>query len=185
MVRDVRDAVIAAVFLAAISTLGDFLWAALALRHRVAYGVLHGAVVCLCIGLVIGQRNGRLLAGALAGPPVGVAAAGTFYLLAPALGWRAMLPAWMLFWICFAWLSGWLARERGLAPLVTRGLVAAVLSGLAFYAISGIWTRPSPGGPDYTRHFLSWTFAFFPGFAGLFFGSAAFRRHLHGAHDQH
>ena len=29
-------------------------------------------------------------------------AAATFYVLPPTLGWGAMLPAWMLFWICFA-----------------------------------------------------------------------------------
>ena len=46
-------------------------------------------------------------------------------------------------------------------------------TGLAFYAISGIWTRPSPDGPNYVRNFLSWTFAFLPGFAALF---ARYRR---------
>jgi hypothetical protein len=168
MVRSIRDAVLAGLLLAAVSTFGDFLWAALDLRHRVAYGILHGALMCLCIGAVIGWRTRRRLAGAIAGPLVGVAAAATFYVLAPMLRWQAMLPAWMLFWICFAFLQGWLSGRSRVPPIAVRGLTAAVLSGLAFYAISGIWTRPSPGGPDYLRHFLSWTFAFFPGFAALF-----------------
>jgi hypothetical protein len=50
---------------------------------------------------------------------------------------------------------------------VVRGLGAAALSGVAFYGISGIWTNPAPGGPDYLRHFGSWTVAFLPGFAAL------------------
>jgi hypothetical protein len=35
------------------------------------------------------------------------------------------------------------------------------------HSISGIWTRPAPGGPDYPWHFLSWSFAFLPGFLAL------------------
>lgn len=163
-----RDTVLAALFLAAVSTLGDFLWAALALPHRVGYGVIHGAALCLCIGAAIGLRHGRPLAGALAGPVVGVVAAASFYLLAPAMRWRAMLPAWMLFWICFAFLQGRLAGERRVSTTLARGVAAAVLSGAAFYAIADIWTRPSPGGPNYIRHFLSWAVAFLPGFAALF-----------------
>ena len=165
-----RHTVLASLFLAAVSTLGDFVWAAMDLRHRVVYGIVHGAVICLCIGAVIGQTHRRLAAGALAGPVVGIAAAGTFYLLAPSLRWGAMFPAWMLFWICFALLQGWLAARERMTASLARGIAAAVLSGLAFYAISGIWTRPSPGGPDYLRHFVSWTIAFLPGFAALFLG---------------
>ena len=163
-------ALAAALALGALSTFGDFVWAALALRHRMAYGLVHGAVICLAIGAAIGLRERRLTAGVVAGPFVGLAAAGGFYLLAPWLRYSAMFPMWMLFWVCFALLQAQLGRERRVAAAAVRGLVAAVLSGLAFYAISGIWTQPSPGGPDYVRHFLSWTFAFFPGFAALFYG---------------
>ncbi|MEO1370088.1 MAG: hypothetical protein AAFX50_23140, partial [Acidobacteriota bacterium] len=44
---------------------------------------------------------------------------------------------------------------------------AAVGSGLAFWAISDIWTKAQPGGPNYLWHFACWSFAFFPGFAAL------------------
>jgi class 3 adenylate cyclase len=44
---------------------------------------------------------------------------------------------------------------------------AALLSGAAFWAISGIWLEREPGGPNYAWNFLCWTFAYFPGFAAL------------------
>lgn len=172
MSRDLLHAAAAALFLGAVMTAGDFIWAALRVRHSTLSGVAHGAAMCLCIGAVIGARAGRPVPGLLAGPAIGVLAALAFYAIAPTLRWGAMLPAWMLFWICFALLQCWLTRGA-LRPALGRGAVAAVLSGLAFYAISGIWTRPSPGGPDYTRHFLSWSFAFLPGFLALFVGAAA------------
>ncbi|HXW06671.1 MAG TPA: hypothetical protein VD833_15655 [Vicinamibacterales bacterium] len=159
---------LAALALGALSTFGDFVWAALELRHRMGYGLAHGAAICLAIGAAVGLRHGRTGAGAAAGPVIGLAAAGGFYLLAPWLRYSAMFPMWMFFWICFALLQARLGPERSLAMAFARGLIAAVLSGLAFYAISGIWTRPAPGGPDYLRHFLSWTIAFLPGFAALF-----------------
>ena len=157
-----------ALILAAVSTLGDFAWEALNLRHRVAYGLIHGAAVCLAVGAIVGWRAGRPMFGAVAGIAIGVAAAGLFYLLAPALRYRAMFPAWMFFWLCFALLQAHLDRSRTYLNAAARGLIAAVLSGLAFYAISGIWTRPTPDGPNYARNFFSWTIAFFPGFAALF-----------------
>jgi hypothetical protein len=163
-------AVLASVLLGIVSTLGDFVWAAMHLRHRVAFGLAHGAVVCLCIGAVIGWRTRRLLPATLAGPLVGVVAAGVFYALASRLRWAAMVPAWMFFWICFALLQAWLLPSRPYRAAIVRGIAAALLSGAAFWAISGIWTRPSPGGPDYVRHLWSWTVAFLPGFLALFVG---------------
>ena len=161
-------AVVGALLLGAVSTLGDFVWAAFQLRHRMGYGLVHGAVICLCVGAVIGWRSGRMRLAAAAGPFIGVAAAGVFYILAAAIGYNAMFPAWMFFWICFAFLQASLARSHDYGTALVRGLAAAVISGLAFYAISGIWTRPSPGGPDYVRNFLAWSFAFLPGFVALF-----------------
>jgi hypothetical protein len=163
----------AALALGAVMTFGDWLWSALQIRHTVAAGLLHGAAMCLCLGAAIGLRAGRLMAGVIAGPVIGVLAAGLFYLLAPSLRLMAMFPAWMFFWICFALLQGWLQRDRGRAAGLVAGIVAAVLSGLAFYAISGIWTRHDPAGPNYLWNLAAWTFAFFPGFAVLFWRRGA------------
>jgi hypothetical protein len=161
-------AIVAAVVLGAVMTLGDFLWEVLRLRHHVVTGLAHGAAMCLCIGAFVGARERRLAAGLIAGPVIGLLAAGGFYLLAPWLRYAAMFPMWALFWICFAVLQDRLRRDHHAAEAIVRGLVAAVLSGAAFYAVSGIWTRPSPGGPDYIRHLWSWTLAFLPGFLSLF-----------------
>jgi hypothetical protein len=166
----VVPALLAAVLIAALMTLGDFVWARFVPSHRVVYGLLHGLALCLAMGLVLGVPRRRAIRGAVGGAAIGLSAALFFYALAPFLGWRAMLPAWMAFWIALAFLQG-----RGLgaptAPvseIVARGSIAAVASGLAFWLISGIWTQPpGPGGPDYPRHFLSWAFAFLPGFLAL------------------
>lgn len=166
-----RQAAIGALVLGAVMTLGDYVWDALQLRHRMWYGLVHGAVVCLGVGAVVGWNAGRPAIGTAVGPLIGVAAAAFFYVLAPFLRYSAMFPAWMLFWICFAILQYQLQGTR--KGTILRGIVAATLSGAAFYAVSGIWTRPSPGGPDYLRHFLSWSFAFFPGFLALFGGRRA------------
>jgi hypothetical protein len=69
-----------------------------------------------------------------------------------------------------------LQRERTWAEAIGRGLLAATLSGAAFYAISGIWTDPPRGGPNYLYNFGAWSVAFFPGFAALFVTALATSR---------
>jgi hypothetical protein len=164
-------AILASVALGAASTLGDMLWAGLSLRHRMGYGLLHGAAICLLIGVFVGARAGRPFSGLAAGPVVGLIAAGSFYGLAPWFRYYAMFPAWMLFWICFALLQKVLSRESRWDSAVLRGLVAAICSGAAFYAISGIWINPPRDGPRYLYNFFAWTIAFVPGFAALFAGA--------------
>jgi hypothetical protein len=168
LVDDILAVVVAAVVLGAASTVGDLLWAGMSLRHRVAYGLLHGAAICLLIGAAVGWRAGHIGRGLAAGPMIGFLAAGVFYLLAPWLRYHAMFPAWMFFWICFALLQKWLRGDRRWLPSIWRGTIAASASGLAFYLISGIWTDRSPGAPNYLYNFGAWTFAFLPGFAALF-----------------
>ena len=54
-----------------------------------------------------------------------------------------------------------------LGAVASRGAIAAVASGLGFWAISGIWRPFNPQGWDYAVHFGAWTVAYFPGFAAL------------------
>jgi hypothetical protein len=170
------SAILASLVLGAASTLGDMLWAGLSLRHRTLYGLVHGAVICLFIGAFVGWRSRQIVIGLLAGPVIGVLAAASFYALAPWFRYYAMFPSWMFFWICFGMLQKALQRERTWTDAIGRGLLAATLSGAAFYAISGIWTNPPPGGPNYLYNFGAWSVAFFPGFAALFVDSLATSR---------
>jgi hypothetical protein len=160
-------AVAASLALAVVMTIGDFAWAALHVHHRTAYGIVHGAAMCLCIGIAIGVHAKRRLPAAIAGPLIGVAAAGTYYLLAPTLSWGAMLPAWMLLWILFALLQKLLAKRERIGVTLKRGVLAALLSGFAFYLISDIWIHEARH-PGMLLHFGAWAFAFLPGFAALF-----------------
>lgn len=168
----IATSVLGALVLAAVSTLGDFVWARWVPGHRPVFGLAHGTLLGIALGLYLGALRGRRWRGALGGAGIGFGAAGGFYLFAPFLGYAAMFPLWMALWAGFGLLNG-----RGLGDRVTshasalaRGTLAALGSGLAFYAISGIWTRPRPGGPDYAYHFLCWTAAFLPGFLALLAG---------------
>lgn len=168
--KTATDALGAAALLAVVMTLGDYLWALLHLPHRTAYGITHGAVMCLFFGLIVGWRMGRVPQGALAGPIIGVISALVFYALEPLLRYAAVLPAWMSFWIMFAFLQQRLSGAESAGRAALRGIVAAVLSGVAFYAISGIWTHGSTD-PNYLVNLGSWIIAFLPGFLVLFYGS--------------
>ena len=165
-------AIVAAVLLGAVMTFGDYIWSVFTVRHKALYGVTHGALMCLVLGMAIGSRvrAPRIAAGAAGGLVIGVISALAFYALAPWLRYFAMLPAWMCFWVLFAFLQQRLMRNESASAALARGIAAAVLSGAAFYAISGIWTNPPPGPPRYGVHFASWVFAFFPGFVALFVG---------------
>ncbi|HVR71846.1 MAG TPA: hypothetical protein VMT87_13475 [Vicinamibacteria bacterium] len=170
--RGVIAAVAGSLLVAALSTLGDFVWARFIPAHRPLLGLLHGTALCLAIGLFLGARRRRPIRGALAGAGIGLGAAGGYYLLARLMGYAAMFVLWMVLWAAFGLLAGrGLGEPRSSAgEALGRGAVAAMGSGLAFYAISGIWTSPAPGGPDYAYHFLCWTIAFLPGFLALLAG---------------
>ncbi|HEX6738425.1 MAG TPA: hypothetical protein VF310_09145 [Vicinamibacteria bacterium] len=161
---------VGALALAALNTFGDFVWARFIPRHRVVFGLAHGVVLLMALGLHLGLLRRRPLRGALAGAGVGLLAAASFYALVSLLGYSAMFVSWMALWVGFAWVDAHL-RGVGLGgEVMWRGLLAAVGSGLAFYAVSGIWTKPSPGGPNYAYHFICWTIAFLPGLLALLLG---------------
>ena len=163
-------AVVASVLLGAVMTVGDWAWAALHFPHRVAYGITHGAVMCLCVGLAVGIRAGT--AGARRRrrsgdrrdrrPVVLCAGAGD----AVERDVRCVDAALDPVRACCS--SGSRRRNRCDAALL-RGTAAAVLSGAMFYAISGIWIHDSHTDPNLLWHFGAWSIAFVPGFVALFF----------------
>jgi hypothetical protein len=166
----IRSALVGALSIAALSTLGDFVWAGLRLQHRVIFGLSHGALLFLAIGAYLGFLDRQPARGALAGAAIGLAAAGTFYLLAPIAGYGVMFLVWAFIWCALAVLRRalssaahrWTWRET-----LIRAGVAMIGSGVGFYLISGIWRPFDPAGWDYAVHFLSWTFAYLPGFVAL------------------
>src|SRR5258706_2772769 len=168
-INSLIQAALGALLLGALNTFGDFVWARPGLRHRVVLGLLHGALLFLALGGYLGMLRRRALRGALGGAAIGFAAALVFYALARWLRLYAMFPAWMALWAGFALFDALSLREprASAGSALLRGGLAALLSGAAFYLISGIWTKPHPGGPDYAVNLTSWSVAFLPGFLAL------------------
>jgi hypothetical protein len=162
-----KNALIGTVTLGAIATFGDWVWATFLSEHIIAAGLVHGALLCLAMGAMVGRPARRTIAGAIGGAAIGLIAAGLFYLLAPMMGYGAMFPAWFALWVLMAVMYHVLARGTLVAVALTRGAIAGVASGLAFYLISGMWIRWDPQSIDYLDHMLRWTFAFAPGFLAL------------------
>ena len=165
-------ALLGAFLLGLLSTLGDFVWARFVPAHRAVYGLAHGTLLLGAMGLYLGALRRHPLGGVLAGALVGLLAAASFYALAPLLGSAAMVASWAALWLGFALVDARLRGRASAREWLLRGLAAAVGSGLAFWAISGIWTHPSPGGPRYAYNLLCWTLAFLPGFAALLLQAA-------------
>jgi hypothetical protein len=161
-------ALVGAIILGVLSTFYDFLWAHFAVRHKVINGLVHGMTLLSMAGLVLAGPARRAIAGLVGGAVVGLVAAASFYAFYPILGYLySIVAAWMFLWLLFAALEAWLRGTTILdAAVLFRGLTAAVLSGAAFYLVSGMWTDHN-APPNYLRNLASWTFAFFPGFAAL------------------
>ena len=171
--------------MAAISTAGDFVWATWIAEHRAVYGLIHGTVLFLSLGLVLATVGAthasplpRAAQGAFGGAAIGGLGAGLYYVLSPFIGFSAMLLVWFAVWIALAALYGHLNAARmhhgnfhdvrsSTRAVASRGVIAATASALAFYSISGIWRPFNPQGLDFAVHFAAWTLAFLPGFAAL------------------
>jgi hypothetical protein len=163
----VKNALISTAVLALVATFGDWVWANYLSRHLMIAGLVHGGVMCLAMGAVIGLPVGRVALGAGAGLAIGVLSAGCFYLLAPMLRYGAMFPAWFVLWVMLAVLYQRLAGAGPLRLAIARGVIAGIASGLAFFLISGMWTGWNPETINYLEHFGRWLFAFAPGFLVL------------------
>jgi hypothetical protein len=162
-----------ALAIAAASTLGDFIWATWIPRHRPVFGMTHGTLLFLAIGLYLGVLAKRPLPGAIGGTILGFTAAGTFYVLAPMGGYSIMFLVWMGTWFGLSALHVRLQRMHGSwRTILLRGVFAAIAFTGAFYAVSGIWFPFDPTGWDYAWHFGGWTVAYLGGFAPLFIANS-------------
>ena len=162
-----------ALAIAAVSTLGDYVWATWISRAQPIHGLTHGTLLFLAIGLYLGALARRPVAGAARGALLGFAAAGAFYLLAPLTGSWVMFLVWVGAWLTLSVLHVRLQRSPdSLRAMIVRGVVASIACGVAFYSVSGIWFPFHPRGWDYVWHFWAWTLAYLPGFAALFIANS-------------
>jgi len=165
----ITAAAIGALVLAAVSTFGDFVWATWIPQHRAVFGLTHGTLLFLVVGLYLGLVARRPAYGAIAGTLIGFIAAASFYLLAPMTGVWIMFAVWIGAWELLTVLQVRLqSMPTTLNALLVRGGIASLACGAAFYAVSGIWFPFNPVGWDYLWHFGAWTIAYLPGFAALF-----------------
>jgi hypothetical protein len=159
---------------ALVSTLGDYVWYEFGVRHRVAVGVLHGAVLLMAVGGVVGMAARRIGAGLPIGAAAGVGGAIAYYLIDMITpGSVAMIAAWAVCWLLLAVGEGRLLQRpsRPWTEVIVRGVLAAVLGGLAFYAVVNLlWGRPPAGGRNYLLQFAAWTVAWAPGILALVAG---------------
>jgi len=170
----IKTSISSALLTAAVSTAGDYLWANVLPHRRPVYGLMHGALLFMTVGACLGAAARKPVAGAIGGASIGFAAAGCFYLLQPLIGYSALFVLFTGLWVALGLLNGRVLQRRdSMRAALARGALAAIGSGLGFYAISGIWFPFNPHGWDYAVHFGYWAIAYLPGFAALLLSTRA------------
>lgn len=167
-----------ATVLAAASTFGDWLWANFIPDGAVLPGIVHGVLFFVLLSAVLASSVGtktawRRLLSLL--PVGGLVLAASFYPIAMVLGYiTGLLVTWAAMWLLLALALRWArAGRRAVTQALLRGCLAAIGSGFAFWAISGIWTNPATASdPLSLERFGAWTVAFFPGLLALLWGRA-------------
>jgi hypothetical protein len=109
------------------------------------------------------------------GALAGVGGALTYYLLVALVDRRTYGPAipasWVVLWVLVALLDGrWLRApiRRPWREVMIRGLLAALLSGVAFFLVmTTLWGRPPSTGRNYDLQFGAWVVAWAPGLLAL------------------
>ena len=167
--------VLGILLIAAVATAGDYIWYTYGVRHQMPAGIIHGALLLTAVGGVLGALQGRLLRGLPIGTIAGIGGALAYYVLVEVMDSRtygtAIPAAWVLMWLMLAALEGrWLRAPfpRSWSSIAVRGVVAAVLGGLAFYSVvTVLWGRPPAGGRNYFVQWLAWAWAWTPGIVAL------------------
>ena len=169
---------------ALVATLADYTWYTLHVRHNMATGIIHGAVLLTAVGAVLGLHAGRLVKGLPIGALAGIGGALTYYLLVALVDSRtygSAIPAsWIVLWLILAVLDGrWLRapERRPWRVIAIRGALAALLSGAAFFMVmTTLWGRPPASGRNYAVQFCAWVVAWAPGLLALTLGKASSAR---------
>ena len=171
--------VVGVLVVAALATLGDAIWYSYGVRHTIVAGVLHGALLLTVVGAVLGAASGRILKGLPIGMLAGIGGAASYYVLVGVMDRRtygtAIPASWIIMWVILAAFEGrWLRapQRRSWGAVGGRGLVAALLGGVAFYLVMNtLWGRPPAGGRNYLVQFFAWAFAWAPGLFALTLGA--------------
>lgn len=159
---------------ALVATLADYTWYTLHVQHSIVTGIVHGAVLLTAVGLVLGFDAGRIVRGLPIGTSSGIGGALIYYLLVALVDRRtygtAIPAAWVSMWLLIALLDGWWLREprRPWVEIAVRGVLAALLGGVAFYLmLNTLWGRPPGTGKNYFVQFAAWAVAWAPGLLAL------------------
>jgi len=173
--------IVGVLVVAAVATVGDFIWYTYGVRHTLLAGLTHGALLLAVVGAVLGAASGHLLKGLPIGAIAGIGGAASYFVLVAVMDRRtygsAIPAAWVITWLILAALDGrWLRApaRRSWATIAGRGAVAAVIGGVAFYLVMNtLWGRPPAGGRNYVVQFFAWAFAWAPGLFALTVGGGA------------
>ena len=163
---------------AAVATVGDYIWYTYGVRHSLVAGIVHGVLLLTSVGFVLGLANGRPVKGLPIGAIAGIAGALSYYALVAVMDSRtygtAIPGAWIIMWLILAALEGRYLKapqRRSWAEVAGRGVVAALLGSIAFYLVlDTLWGRPPATGRNYAVQFFAWAFAWAPGLLALMLG---------------
>ena len=117
---------------AAVSTVGDYLWANVLPHGQPVYWFAHAIVLFLTIGACLGLPSRRPLAGAVGAVSIGCLATAGFWILRPIAGYAgSMFLLFTLLWIALGVLTGRVLQRRdNIGMVLVRSALAAVGSGL-------------------------------------------------------
>lgn len=160
-------AILGTLIVAAVSTASDYTWFEFGVRHSVWTGVITGAVMLMAVGGVIGWTGRRISAGLWLGVVSGVFGALAYFAMQPSLGRNvAMMVAWVSLWMVLAIGDARLVRmpRRRWVEALGRGILAAALSGVAFYVmVSSLWSYVPSSSRNYGLQYARWIVAWAPG----------------------
>ena len=157
-------AVVGSVLLAILSTVADYIWFLNIPQHQVSSGAIHGSVLFAALGAYLGFRKGKIGAGALGGLLSGLAAALSFYVLAPFGGYNVMLVSWLLLWIFLAALQTYLDGRLDIPKALARGIITAIVAAVGFgVVLFELYRNWPPQTFSFFKHFVAWAMAYIPG----------------------
>src|SRR5436190_4030543 len=101
-----KAAIVASLIVAAVSTIGDYLWANVLPHGQPVYWFAHAIVLFATVGACLGWPSRKSLTGAVGAAVIGCAATLGFYFLQPLMGYSAMFVLFVALWLALGVLTG-------------------------------------------------------------------------------